>query len=422
VSGGPAPTPASPGGLGLPTTAPLAPPAGRVVTVVAVVVVVALVLLAALLLLRSSSNGGSGAGVDFRSAESSANSTADSSGFGNPLEPLLGLAIHGNSSLTTTITGPSTSGTCALGLLAGSSLAIPASSGSAGSGTGNFWEFLYEHNATSFLAVVVSGGQAQAVFVMTGAACVQSLGNGRPLPAGVIDSTTAAADANAAGGSAFLGAHPQAAGFYEVLPQVRGVGAEWAVGYTTCPESSQATGNSTEFLALLNATSGTVLQNHTETITCAPLSVFGASARPPGPIPPVGTAFGFGSPMSTVGSSSTAAYCASGDQCFVVPVAAAAPGLTGSDLAFGVESSSGSPLQYAGSRLSLVSVTGSVVGSFDLATGTWTSGQGSPITNTDSLALDLGCPPSTCSPPPAGDLLVAFGISAYTGTAAVTLP
>lgn len=397
-------------------------PGRRGLTVVAVVVVVLVVLLAAFLLLRPASNGGASAGDSFRAAEAAANGTARGYDSGAYSRLMLAQAVHGNASLSVPITGSAGPGACSLRLLSGGSVGVPATSGSAGNGSASFWEFLYQANASNLLVVVVNQGQASAAFTLNGTGCGQVYPGWQPVPAGAIDSTTAAADANAAGGSRFLARYPDAAGIYVLTNSLSpGAGALWSIGYTTCPESSVGVGNGSFFAAQVNANTGAVALSLTQSLNCQPFYPFGTAPLPPPA--PLGTAFTFGAASQTT-NGSAGLFCGSSggvsDWCDDIPVQSVGGGVVASDLEFVVRDPSGSPVHFTvGSpTLRIESLTGSSLATYSFASTSWTSGGSTALSTTQSFVLDLGCTVSganTCSPTPTGELLVALGVGAYTG-------
>ncbi|HEV2449544.1 MAG TPA: hypothetical protein VGU43_03930 [Thermoplasmata archaeon] len=387
------------------------------------VAVAVVVVLAALLFLHfTGSNGGPSAGDSFRAAEAAANGTARSYDSGAYSQLMLAQAVHGRSSLNVPITGAGIAGVCSLRLLSGGSVAVSATSGSAGNGSASFWEFLYRANASALLTVVVDQGHATAAFTLNGTGCGQVYSGWQPVPPGAIDSSTAAADANVAGGSSFLARYPDAAGVYVLSNAVApGSGAVWSIGYTTCPESPEPVGNGSFFVAQVNADTGAVLLLTTESLVCQPFYPFGTA--PLAPPVPVGADFTLGSASQTSNGSSSG-FCgsagASSDWCDDLPIQSAGGGVTASNLEFVVRDPQGNPVHFSvGSpTLRIESLAGTSLATYSFAMMSWTSGGATGLSTTQTLVLDLGCTvsgPNLCSPMPTGDLLVALGVGQFTG-------
>jgi hypothetical protein len=395
-------------------------PRPRLGLVVAVVVVVAVVILAAILLLHLfGSSGASSASLTFRAAEAEANQTAARYDSGAYSRLALAEGLHISSSLTANLTGPGSADGCLTNLLVGKAVGLPASSDPPGGGTASLWEFLYQSSAQGFLSVLVSGGQAEAVYTASASCAPLIPGFGTPL-AGVIDSSTAAADANTVGGSTYLSAHPSASAVYLLalggspLPG----GPVWLVGYTDCPLSPLGGVTGTIFSASLNASSGRVLGSAAENVTCSPVSLIGMSSAG---ATPLDAAFALGSPFQEVGTNATEPFCSAGDYCDVLPVQSVGGGLVADNLLFAIQSPSGGQLDYSGARISVESPTGLVSATYQFSGSSWTVNATLHLSTVYTFVLDLGCPPSSCSPTPAGEVLVAYGANGFSGQVDTTL-
>jgi len=160
-------------------------------------------------------------------------------------------------------------------------LAIPATGPSASVGAAAFWTFGLKNATNALLVETVSDGVASAVFELSGSACSGTIGYLSTFPAGVVDSPAIVSTANAAGGAAFLAAHPNSTRLWGAIGGITvgifGISPEWFVEYTTCsvPTSSGATG--AVFNATLGGTSGAVIKSSTGTTNCVVTAPTGLS-------------------------------------------------------------------------------------------------------------------------------------------------
>jgi hypothetical protein len=400
---------------------------GALLAVVAVVVV-AVVVLAALVLAGVgpfARPSGSNGGVAFSSARQSANSTASSHAGG--FDTLVfGAGFNTRSSLTLPLSGLLTNPGCTITAAATASVDVPSTSGEAGTGSAAFWAFLYQNSSGGGLLVTVANGAASVVGTLAPGQNCAFLGNAfGAIPAGIVDSVTAANAANHEGGSGFLNAHANATGVYAVLGGSSALNpsaqTEWLVDYTLCSPLSTSGAVEPAFSAVLNGLSGDVLAAASTNTSCS-----GSGNMSP----PLGTEFAFGSPSQISNSTGVPGCAAAGasDWCDAIPVGAAGGGLRADELDFQVETGTGIPVTFSGAAalptLTIMSATGSMAAEYSLATSSWVSGGSVLFSTTETLILDLGCTVTgthACNPTPTGLDLVAEGVGAVSGSVSVTL-
>lgn len=157
--------------------------------------------------------------------------------------------------------------------------------GTAGSlGTSTVWLFLLRNStdATVFVAVAHGTAQILGTIVQSGApaapTCTWNTLHSwyHPAPSDVVDSTTALASTQAAGGSAFLASHPLAnlsfallGGFTGPMYPAPPADPTWSVVYSSCPVGSAGTPAGAAFVATVNATSASVTNSTAISGTCA---------------------------------------------------------------------------------------------------------------------------------------------------------
>lgn len=380
-----------------------------------------------MLLRARPASGTAPASLDFSSAEAVANGSARSYDSGTFARLMLAQAVHGSATVTLPITGSGGPASCSLGLVAGSSVTLTASDGSPGSGQASFWEFLYQANHSNLLTVVVNGQQAVAAFTLNGTGCGDVYAGWKPVPSGVITSSTAASVADADGGTAFLKAHPTATGLFVISNGLSiGSGPVWSVDYTTCPESQLGGENGSLFSAAVNATNGGVISSATSTVSCQAFYPFGTAPQIGVPIATV-LALGASSPLL---NTSAPKVCTSrggaSDTCYAFPIVKAGTGLRAQALAFAIRDSLGNPVSFThGSPdVRIEAASGASLGAYTFSAGQWTSGGTTGLSSTQALVLDLGCTTSgiyACSPSPTGLYLVVLGAESYTGEFEVAL-
>ena len=244
---------------------------------VLVAVVVVVVVLAYFALAGIGSSGGS-AGVSFATANGMANKSA--SGVpGGPwglvtaigYAPRVASQTNSSSSIGSGCTvSPPGSGSIP------TTVSIPSFSGSFSSGNALWWGlFYYQPSTQQVLVVEVTNGAATPLLIASGS-CVSTFQDLSPIPAGVVDSSTAASAAWVQGGSAFASVHSNLTLNLEMAILGGGtfegttIGPSWLVEVSPClplglggPSGEQPT-----FEAVVNATSGTLASPVVTSTTC----------------------------------------------------------------------------------------------------------------------------------------------------------
>ena len=219
-------------------------------------------------LFGTSSTGGSGSLASYSEASAAAQKAADAystdiataraagalPAAGNWIEVLsIGYALASSISET----GPLGGGTsCTITPFGSSdSITISATSGSISSGLATTWIFEYFASGDpNGLYVVWQGGSASAWGSFNETACIAQPPTSYEVPSGVIDSTTAAGDAQA-NSSAYLSSNSGLSAAYLLVGSTSS--ASWDILYTTCTFGTDTTG--TWYSTFLNALSGGVL-------------------------------------------------------------------------------------------------------------------------------------------------------------------
>lgn len=154
-------------------------------------------------------------------------------------------------------------------------VAFPAFTGSLSSGEAPVWLLLTINATGTVLVVVVLDGQASVWAKYAGPGCAPFASIGT-VPGSAVDSSQAAGAFLAAGGAAFVRAHP--GGFLSLsVADLEGNGG-WALSYSTCPAVGSPSTSTTYYTynATVGLTSGTVTGTPAGgTPRCAPLALFG---------------------------------------------------------------------------------------------------------------------------------------------------
>ncbi len=395
ASGGPTspgvPTPAAPG---TPSNGPVPPgSSGRpgssrrsaiLIPVVAIVVVVAIV--AGLILtgiLPLSSTPGTSAPQSFSASRQAAQTAADGAA-GGPWNLLL---VTGFASLGTFNSTPANV-TGLAGALSGTTCTFAASGmptakltatavGNVSQGAAGIWLFLFSNHSGATLLVASSAGSTTVVGTVSGSGCDLAAAGFTSIPAGgLIDSSTASATADSSGGYGFLALHPEANATWVLLGGFTtggiSIGPVWLVEYLTCSLSGPGPASGAAFEAILSASSGTVLLARSMSINCP--SAAGSTTS-------IGQMLALGPPTeSAVGSQFWYNWT----------ILAAAGGLTWSDTILKLTTPAGGTVAVpTGSTFTVVSLSGSVVATFDLATSAWSGQSDTVITSTETLDLAI---------------------------------
>ena len=395
------------------------------------VLVAALVIVAALLGAFGGSSSGSATGAVAGSTFSSAVVVADQFA-----------AAHGTWNLTaaTGLASPvafnlpynGTSGnlSCSVTALVGSlpvNLPIPAFAGSLVSGAAPAWAFVYWSPSTGAELVLVELSGQVALAVEESSGCVASgVGSPGTVPGKVVDSSGAVAAASAAGGAAFLAAHPTGVSLtmtlngtlnYSTLRPT--VSPTWTVQWSMCAPTILGYGPSSgygyAFTAMVSAATGRVMPGAVWNGTCG-MSRYGT----------LGLSVGLGQLYQGSGTGGTIASqgCTSGDYCYSVDIAGSYDNVTPANFSMSVWNMSNEAPTFNGTvGFSILSASGAViVYSLGPVENQWTSRVGNPdtlLTAGMSFTVDMGT-----ANPSGGSWALAFtGEGAYVsaGTFAVGL-
>ncbi len=244
-------------------------------TVVAAVAVIAGLYAGGLLPLGRPGNHAPTFAPTFQGAASAGQPTANAAP-GGPWQPAIGVALR----LPDSITVPPANFTQYLGAFGGSTgcrvsldpelagdVQVQGTPASAGAGASAFWVVVYVNGTGGALGVMVNGGVAAPLLSLGGnATCRATLRYLVPFPSGAPDSPAVVDSANAAGGRAFLVAHPNATQVFLGISVVLLL-PTWEVVYTTCSLTLAANTTGSQYNATV---SGTTVQTHANgTATCS---------------------------------------------------------------------------------------------------------------------------------------------------------
>jgi len=183
--------------------------------------------------------------------------------------PWTAVAVLGISTGTSVLSGSASQGLgsgCTPIWSNSSSFVVPATPSNATAGKVSSW-IVASQNGTgavllTFVSSLTGGVVAANVILMTGS-CTSTFREFGVIPGSVIDSSTAVAKANAAGGSSFL-AH------YSATTEMIGIlGPYWEILYSTCSFYAPS-GSGTQFADVLYAGNGTTFGDEGTTgVSCA---------------------------------------------------------------------------------------------------------------------------------------------------------
>jgi hypothetical protein len=292
------PEPLAPGATSLPPPAPLVdpgppgstpapgipppppPPNSRknlyiAIGAVVVVVVVVIALLAVLGVFNSSSpaSGPMGSPLPYSQAIGPAQTSANTTQ-GGPWTIVAAEGIGIANGISSTNSEGVVGGSCTFTPVADSpsEVTIPGTPGNATGGSVAFWIFFAtQTNSSAILLLSVTANAILPWGTITGSECSHAFGDlGGISNQRLIDSTTAAADLDSNGGTAFLSNHTGVSqefilfGAEEATSNV----AAWDVTYTTCGLTATS-GSGYEITAAFLATTGAIFEGPTsEAITC----------------------------------------------------------------------------------------------------------------------------------------------------------
>lgn len=283
-----------------------------------------------------------------------------------------------------------------------SSLSFPAYRGSLADGAALVWLFDYQDVANlSEAFVMVANGTVSLSEALTGSGCGIS-GAGlelAPIPANVVDSSSAAHAIDAAGADRFLAGNRSGTtlmmSIFGGLTQVpASLASTWTFAFTPC--SGVLTGNMSGpangvgFTGSVNATTGAVISASVQAEDCVPVS---NSTYPPA----IYQALTFGPTSLVVGTGTGGTLasqgCVSGDYCYTIPIRQAVLNVTPNDMVLWVQNATGVPSLLPQGYAFLDSRGGVLVYSVGAIESTWTSASGTGTTLLaagDALDIDMG--------------------------------
>lgn len=375
--------------------------------VVAVIIVLALVLTGVWMIFGAP--GHSGAGT-FSASRGTAQSAANGA-TGGPWSLLLVLGVatqgsfSGSVANATAVASSLTSSSCSYTPSSGSPATLGASGvGNVSRGLADAWVYLYSNASGSILLVTVVGSSATVVGTISGSSCdLASLGFSAVPSSGIIDSTTASADADAAGGYAFLSAHPQANATFVLLGGFTyagtTVGPIWTVELDACALTGVGPATASALVVILSATDGTVIQSQTSTVTCPATGSTGTGGTP------VDTALTLGSPGEAQKGS---------EYWYNFSVTSADGQLTWASTTLTVDSN-GVVLSLPTTTGAVLSLTGTALATFSFGSSSWSGASSGAVSSQETLSVES---PSSLS----GDTLVVQGSGSYSGNLQVPIP
>ncbi|MGP8078775.1 MAG: hypothetical protein ACLQD8_00645 [Thermoplasmata archaeon] len=228
-----------------------------VVSVLAVVAVAVILVLASGVISPPGSSPGVTFGSPLRSSQAiSAGNTAKAFAEDGPwtLYSIIGVGTDRSSSSGSTAQSLGEQG-CTTVWATSTSSVVPATASGAPAGQVAWWVLGYDNAAGDLLlslATNLSGTVQVSNLVILSGSCTSVFTKFGPIPASVIDSTTAASTANTAGGSAFLSDYPGSTVDMEMI------GEYWVILYSTCGYYGSG-GTGTEFEFGIYDTNGTAL-------------------------------------------------------------------------------------------------------------------------------------------------------------------
>lgn len=257
---------------------------------VVLMVVLLLALLGVLPIFSSSNNGSSSGALTYDQARPLADGAAQATS-GGSWALVVSSGILSTTAATENLSSIS-SADCNLTVLPGVSnvVTVPAGPSNQTGGTATGWVFLYRNAAGEMLIVAVLGGKATALgTIAAGQSCSTIFALLSVIPSNVIDSSVAAS-AVGSYAATFLASYPSVTSHYGLVGGIsflgHGVGAEWAVNYTTCPVNAAPGSTGASFNATVNATTGTIVYEQTRgLIGCSSSgTIISIHARSPAPL------------------------------------------------------------------------------------------------------------------------------------------
>lgn len=279
---------------------------------------------------------------------------------------------------------------------------VPGSS-NVSQGSTSAWVFGFSDGGSEFLLVSAVAGVTALAGTVNGTTCPDQPPAGAAFPDSAIDPTFASVTAAHAGGTAFLSGHPNANVTLTGVNHLVGaglLGAQWIVTYSDCPAVTSLQLSGSFFSATVNASTGFLEAASNYTGSCP--WVGEVATTPLNLELAVTNAF-----VASAGSTFWYNFTV---RLVVVP-------MTLGELGFALEGSSGLPLNIPNIDLSVVGLSGSVLGTFDLTSGAWTAGSGASLT--------AGCVVVLSSPVDLsgqGNWLNVTGRGVFSGSVSLAIP
>jgi len=174
------------------------------------------------------------------------------------------------------------------------SLTVPATPASAGVGHAGFWIVGFRNAGGELLVTAVNEGNASVLLTAGGPTCTSRVAYLVAIPASVVDSPVAVANASAAGGARFLASHSNVSQSWVLLGGINVYGffqtsASWSIEDTTCTVPTSVDQIGAAFNATVSGLTGIVTRNATNgTVDCSLTTPTGLTllAHPGGPLVP----------------------------------------------------------------------------------------------------------------------------------------
>jgi hypothetical protein len=328
-----------------------------------------------------------------------------------------GLAVpFAMNSSVTNLTNLTEGGCSITDLLAGGApIALPIVSSNPSNGVSGGWIFVL-FSSTGFSGVLDLNGSVEPAYYVATSSCtalseVSLFASG--VPSSVIDSSAAAEAAWNAGGSSFVAANSgPIVAQYGITSGISLAGivnepSHWNVILQACTAAQVKSGlDVPTFNATVDPSSGAVISTGHTPAPCLGVTPFDLGSTTSSN-PPLGANLALGSPVSS-GTGTGLNYT------FTIE---AASGMPWNDLSFHVLNSAGNTVVQPGMVLTVGSIAGSTLATFNLTTDAWTGSSSDLVSATDVLVLHTAGAIS----PASGDQLMVTA-TGYSGEILESLP
>jgi hypothetical protein len=248
------------------------------VAAVAVAIAVIVLALAASGVLRLGSTSTGNPTYETFSQATSVAQSRSSSVAGGPWFAFGGVAVVTRAAVlepVTNVSGALKTAGCTADWIGGmpANVAVPGTPASVALGASAYWAFVLKNASNGILLETIASGSADAVATLGGTNCTAAASYLDSFGSGMQDSPTIIAAANAAGGAAFLVAHPNATQAWAVTGgatfSIISTSPEWLVEYTSCALPAAEDEEGAVFNATVGGTSGVVTAHTNGTVDCA---------------------------------------------------------------------------------------------------------------------------------------------------------